>query len=364
MNFKRRRISSLNEFLLSSIGADIDKLDVVGTIDQSFVETAAEQARRTEHSREALKDFHKNAEDFIRTNHNRETKVEKDAGLKKMKLSESIFDNYETVKLHTEDEDIVVSPAEGKSVSPTLNEAAEFGDPLAFGRGYTAPIINDFTRPIKDALAAMDGECTAHAAITALRRYIYLLMDGKQTVENFNAYWTERYPAMIDYIDKQMEVIPKDTLSKVMNFDKLFGKNESVEEPLTEAPVAEPSTKKRTRSENEKKYKGDYSSEDLWLAVYDELSAELDNEGSGQQVDKQIKAKKGERYERVYPVEGSSDLVVYATSPDKFDFAKRVCDYYEVTYDEPKEDKNGMTNDYYKYSMRIHIPEDEIYQWD
>lgn len=359
MKFNKRKMCRLNESVLSSIGADIDKLDVVGTIDQSFVETAVEQTKRVEHSREALKDFHKNADDFIKTNHNRETKAVKDAGLKKMKLSESIFDNYETVKLHTEDEDIVVSPADNKSVSPTINEAIDFGDPTAMGRGACAPLANNYTKTIQDCVAALDDERTANLASIQLTRYYSELLDKKNEVENFNAYWTERYPAMIKFIDDQVALIPRNSL----NFDDA---NESVEEPLIESPaaVAEPETKKRARSANEKKYKGDYSSEDLWLAVYDELSAELDNEGSGQQVDKQIKAKKGERYEHVYPVEGSNDIVVYATSPDKFEFAKRVCDYYEVTHDEPKEDRNSTTNEYYKYSMRIHIPEDEIYQWD
>ena len=31
-------------------------------------------------------------------------------------------------------------------------------------------------------------------------------------VENFNAYWTERYPAMIKFIDDQAALIPRDKL--------------------------------------------------------------------------------------------------------------------------------------------------------
>ena len=353
MTFNKRKLSSLNESVLSSIGADIDKLDVVGTIDQSFVETAAEQAKRVEHSREALKDFHKNADEFIKTNHNRETKVVKDAGLKKMKLSESIFDNYETNPLHKDDSEFVNDLSDKKSVSPTINEAMEYGDPMDFGSGPCSPLVPNYIKDLKQAVSHLDDEREANLASKQIKRYVKTLFDAKQSVENFNAYWTQRYEALIDYIDRQVAIVPNELRNTLFN------------ENITEATaVAEPETKKRARSANEKKYKGDYSSEDLWLAVYDELSAELDNEGGGQQVDKQLKAKKGERYEHVYPVEGSNDLVVYAMTPDKFDFAKRVCDYYEVTHDEPKEDKNRMTNSYYRYSMRIHIPEDEIYQWD
>ena len=97
------------------------------------------------------------------------------------------------------------------------------------------------------------------------------------------------------------------------------------------------------------------------LAVYDELSATTDNEGAGQQVDKQIKARRGERYEHVYP-HGDNDIIIYATKPEEFDFARRVCDHYGVSCDEPKADKNKTTNGFYKYSMIIHIPEDGLYQ--
>lgn len=233
MIFQKKRISSLNEAVTTSI-KDIEKLATVGTVDQSFVEAAKEIEQRDKATKELFKDFDKNAEEFNKDIEKREKEPVKDVGLKKMKLEESLFEDY----------------------------------------------------------------------------------------------------------------IPE-------------------EETLTEAPAAEPiEKKKRIRTPNVKHYKGDYSSVDLWLAVYDELSSELDNEGNGQEVNKQIKAKKGERYQHVYPVEGSNDLVVYAMTPDRFDFAKRVCDYYGVTHDEPREDKNSMTNEYYKYSMRIHIPETQIYQWD
>ncbi len=140
---------------------------------------------------------------------------------------------------------------------------------------------------------------------------------------------------------------------------------EDDEEVIEEAAVEAPEKPKKGFGfgEREKKERRDYSSEDLWLAVYDELSATTDNEGDGNQVNKQIKAKRGERYEKVFP-HGDTDIIIYAPSIEKFAFAKRVADHYGVTYDEPKEDKNKSTNGFYRYSMVIHIPEDGLYSED
>ena len=93
------------------------------------------------------------------------------------------------------------------------------------------------------------------------------------------------------------------------------------------------------------------------------MSATTDNEGAGQQVDKQLKARRGDRYEHVYP-HGDSDIVIYATSPEEFEFARKVADHYGVVAEEPKMDGNKLTNSFYKYSMIIRIPEDELYSED
>lgn len=132
---------------------------------------------------------------------------------------------------------------------------------------------------------------------------------------------------------------------------------ETSTEPLTESPVAtvEPEVKKRARGKNEVKFQSDYSAEDLWYQVMDELDASLDNEGEGQQVDKQLKARRGERYEKVF-AHGDSDIIVYAPNEEDFAFAKKVCAHYGVTYDEPRYHKTASTA-YYPWSMVIHIPE-------
>jgi len=143
-------------------------------------------------------------------------------------------------------------------------------------------------------------------------------------------------------IDMLMDFYHK--YSTIMGDGEIF---EAVEAP----------TKKRTRGANEERWGIDYSDTDLWLQIYDELDASLENEGTGQQVNRFLKPKKGERYQYIYP-HGDNDIIVGAMKPEDFAYAKKVADYYGVTYDEPKEDKNPRTNQYYKWTMVIHIPKE------
>lgn len=166
-----------------------------------------------------------------------------------------------------------------------------------------------------------------------------------------------------EFVDRNHKREVKTEKTKEMKLMKLSEElfEDAKDVTLNKDSLVEGPAKKRTRSENEKKWIGDYSSEDLWYAVYDELSATTDNEGSGQQVNKQIKARRGERYENVYP-HGDNDIIIYATKPEEFEFARRVADHYGVIAEEPKQDTNKNTNGFYKYSMIIRIPEDGLYQ--
>lgn len=131
-------------------------------------------------------------------------------------------------------------------------------------------------------------------------------------------------------------------------------------ETVFEAVETEPQKKKRCRAPSEKEYQYgiDYSDTDLWTQIYDELDASLENEGEGKQVNRFLKPKKGDRYEYIVPA-GENDIVVGAKELKDFDYAKKVADYYGVTYDTPVMDKNPRTNTYYKYTMRIRIPKDK-----
>lgn len=264
-------------------------------------------------------------------------------GMKKMHLSEGLFEDVKVESPAVDDEEIVVTTTE--TSTEELTEALDFGDPLDMGRGACTPLALDYTEAIESYATHMEDPREARYVASSLTSFKETLEDRLEEVENFNRYWTARYPAMLELMNAQIERI-----------DSVLGA-----EGVTEAvEVADPSTKKRARGENEKKERRDYSSEDLWLAVYDELSATTDNEGAGQQVDKQIKARRGDRYEHVYP-HGDSDIIIYATKPEEFEFARQVADHYGVVAEEPKEDKNKTTNGFYKYSMVIRIPEDQLY---
>lgn len=366
MKFKPYKISPLNESLLGNTNMEYpaDDIEVKGAVPVDFAAAIDEHQKRVEKNKETFKEFKKKAEEFVEENHNREVKGETTAEMKKMHLS----------------------------------EAVDFGDPREFGRGPCCPTVPNFKRTIENAVAALDDERTRNLAMKELRRYIYQLADYRQSVDNFNEFWKERYPACIDYLDSQLTIIPADILNQLMGIKEALVdvdvpitanvtangnsvpfmnggvKTEDVDpdffevnedDILTEAPVAvmEPEVKKkRTRGPNEKPDIADYSSEDLWYAVYDELSATTDNEGEGKTVNKQLKARRGERYEQVYP-HGDTDLIVYAMKPEDFEFAKKVADHYGVVAEEPKEDKNPATNGYYKYSMVIRIPADELYTY-
>lgn len=387
MKFKPYKMNPMNEALIGQRMLPKEPVeDVVAAVPIAYADAVNQHMEVEKKLENDFKEKTKEADDFLKVNHNKEQKPKSTPELKKMKLA----------------------------------EAVDFGDPMEFGRGPCVPIVYDMTSDITQLVKMLgEGDDYRDYGITTLKRLVPKLMDNKQSVENFNAYWAERYPAAIDYIDKQLAIIPSDVLNELLNAktEKLeptvedinntvdvdmsddddiedikefldfnvpvtasvqangnnvpflngTSKTEDVDpdffeldkdETLTESPVAvaEPETKKRVRSPNEEKDPWDYSSEDIWYAVYDELSASVDNEGKGQQVDKQIKAKRGERYEHVYP-HGEKDIIVYAKDPEEFAFAKRVADHYGVTCEEPKRDENRNSNGFYKYSMVINMPD-------
>ena len=106
-----------------------------------------------------------------------------------------------------------------------INEAVEYKDPTEFGKGYAAPLVHNYSYEIKSALKYLDDEKTRNIALRELKEYVSRLEDIKESVENFNEYWKERYPACIDYIDEQTSIIPKDILDEI-------SANESLKENL------------------------------------------------------------------------------------------------------------------------------------
>ena len=346
MKFKPYKISPLNESLLGNTNMEYpaDDIEVKGAVPVDFAAAIDEHQKRVEKNKETFKEFKKKAEEFVEENHNREVKGETTAEMKELKLSESLFED---------------AAEEGK-FDKYIGQ---------FGSGPCAPIshLTYWKRHLDDAAKHLNDERFGEMAEKEVVEALDNIKANLQEFIDFNTYWTKHYELVrqafkqvIENADVKMGM-PESLVAEDVDPD-FFEVNE--DDILTEAPaVMEPEVKKkRTRGPNEKPDIADYSSEDLWYAVYDELSATTDNEGEGKTVNKQLKARRGERYEQVYP-HGDTDLIVYAMKPEDFEFAKKVADHYGVVAEEPKEDKNPATNGYYKYSMVIRIPADELYTY-
>lgn len=94
-----------------------------------------------------------------------------------------------------------------------LNEAYDYPEATNPGRGNCAPTAFDYTHWIKQALDHMGDPKFEVIADTQLKDCAKSLLDCKQEFENFNAYWNERFPAMIDFLDKQLAMIPREIIA-------------------------------------------------------------------------------------------------------------------------------------------------------
>lgn len=96
-----------------------------------------------------------------------------------------------------------------------LNEALNFGDANVAGRGACSPTAIDVMKTISDAIAYLNDDKYDKIARSQLKYCAETLLDNKQSFENFNDYWQERFPAMINLIDSQLEKIPAEIIASV-----------------------------------------------------------------------------------------------------------------------------------------------------
>lgn len=280
-------MSKINETFVGNCNMEVPEGNVptTGTVPEVYADAINDRRKRVEKIEDDMKDQLNVIDNFVADNHYRENEPEGTPDMKKMKLSEELFEDYTPeVKLY-------------KKAERIADDIEEFIN-YRLGDIY------------------LDNEYFDDDDRDAIGKTIDALYDFAQ------AY------------------------SHVMHNEDVFEAKE------------DDSDKKRSRGKNEVKYGVDYSDTDLWYQVYDELDASLENEGAGQQVNRFLKSRKGDRYQYIVVGPGTNDITVGAQTPDKFAYAKKVADYYGVPYDEPKEDKNIRTNKYYKWTMTIHIPED------
>lgn len=293
-------MSKLNEAIESRCNMNIpkDKMDIDGQTPIVYADAINKHQENNEQLKDSFKEHDKNTEEFIEQNDKRELKPKGTEPMKKLKLEESLFESY-TVEPELHKQAIDISDyLEAFMNSEAFLDNDYFDDEDREAMGKTFDALNDF----------------AHAYST--------IMNDKNVSES-----VEKCPGC---------------------------KKEVCE---CEKKELEEGTETKTRVRDPEPDWFDYSDTDLWLQVYDELDGTLKDEGGKGTVHRQLKAKRGERYTQIFPY-GEEDIVIYETSPERFDFAKKVADFYGVKYEEPQMDKNKSTNSYYKWFMVIRIPKD------
>ena len=234
-----------------------DEMDVDAVADPTYVDAIDNRQKTIKELNKRFKDKEKERDDFVKQNHNTDFKPKTDKELKKLKLSESLFEANDVKEQVTDFvsnlindtldnlSQVVASKISGYNAdwcdsdgqtavanklaqnidkvvdaivavlfsnNGELNEATEYDHPEAMGRGTCAPLVFDSTRRIQQNLKYLNNEDERARSIAKkdLQVCIEDLEDQRQTVENFNTYWTTRYEASLNFIQAQLDLIPKD----------------------------------------------------------------------------------------------------------------------------------------------------------
>ena len=338
---------TMNENLLGKCNMEVpDPLETTqGVVPEVYANAIRERKAREEQITTDFKEAEDNLAEFEKETQRTQINVKGTPEMKKMHLDESLFEATE----HP-DKDAL-------RISTDIRDFMENNDDMLYNEEEY------FTYEDRRALSKASSALAAFAEMYADDHLNEAV--GKSTDPVYKQA-EQIADAIQQFIDDNKELVndrewftDKVSLEKAQRaFEDFAVKYAHIMDMgnVTEAVVTD-EPKKKTRGKNEVKRPEDYSSADLWLQIYDELDASLENEGEGQQVNRFLKSRKGDRYQYIFP-HGDNDIVVGATDPSKFEYAKKVADYYGVTYDEPKEDKNPSTNKYYKWTMVIHIPQD------
>ena len=86
-------------------------------------------------------------------------------------------------------------------------------DALNPGIAMGSPTAVDCRNYIKEAIDALSEEKYRNAAVDQLTYYAKTIIKSKQNFEDFDAYWAERYPAMLNLLDAQLEMIPREVIA-------------------------------------------------------------------------------------------------------------------------------------------------------
>lgn len=381
---------TLNEAIIGKCNMDVPehKVDVEAQVPITYADALNVHQDRVEKIEQDFKEQDKNIEEFVKDNSKREIDIPDTEDMKKMKLSESLFEDY-TECAEVEE---AYTPADKlyKQADEIADYIEEFVTELDMADDMKQFISNDKLEIITSAAEVLHNFAVEYSHVMDNETVFESVEDEDRIRKEYKALKDEA----AKYGDNVPEELAKKLHAKAMEFadakigtvrqeiaakndddldesgalaaagmaaltsaasgfgsrvaDKIFGEATAVaERPRTRGENEKPEDKLINQVEDDKEL--------LWMKVYDELSATVDNEGEGKDVDKELKARRGERYEEVYPGPGDNTIIVYGTKPEDFEFAKKVADHYGVKADAPKEDRNVGSNSYYKYSMIIRI---------
>lgn len=341
--------SKLNEAIIGNCNMEVPEgtVETKGSVPEVYADAVNQRRNREKKIADDFKEQDKAIEEFAKESQKTESKPKGTPEMKKLHLSESLFEEaLDNEDLNRRASDIVASIKEfiEKVKQPNISYE-EIDNYDIKDMQKVVDKLDKFSKISSHKEGSMDESFTPNSK---------LYKQAEEIADYLEEFMNNDVVTSSDYLDDNDRGMLTDTYDLLMDFSHHYSTtmdDENVFEAV-ETPV-----KKRTRGANEERWGIDYSDTDLWLQIYDELDASLENEGTGQQVNRFLRPKKGERYQYIYP-HGDNDIIVGAMKPEDFAYAKKVADYYRVTYDEPKEDKNPRTNQYYKWTMVIHIPKE------
>lgn len=100
-----------------------------------------------------------------------------------------------------------------------LNESLS-DDALNPGVGLGSPTAVDCRMYIEEALDALNDKKYRNMARDQLEHYAQTILKSKQKFEDFDNYWAERYPAMINLLDSQLDKIPSDIIAGLTSMEE------------------------------------------------------------------------------------------------------------------------------------------------
>lgn len=257
-------MDKLKDYLFQGLTDNEEELKLNGAAPPDYVDAVNSKVKTIKELNATFKDKIKEAEDFVK-DQEKENNVIKNKDMKKMHLSESLFEDNSNVKqdVHNLVNNLLDSTLDNlsqvvaqkiKDYNPDwcdsdgqsavsnqlvqkldqltdsivavlfannneLSEAIEYDNAERMGQAACAPIVHDYTDDIERTLREIQKRGPKDWITDTLVRWAEQLKDKKQEVKNFNTYWLNRYAASINFINAQLELIPSEYLNESLQED-------------------------------------------------------------------------------------------------------------------------------------------------